>query len=203
MPVFVFASTSSAYGTTQQIPFVETDPCNGPLAPYSATKRAGELVGYTYHHNYGLPFTALRFFTVYGPRNRPDMMAFKVIDNLFFDRPVPLFNGGRMFRDWTFVGDIARGVVAAVDRRLGFEVINLGRGEPISLEDFIGCIEALAGRKANLVSAPAPDTDMVSTHADISKAIRLLDYRPTTAVPEGVRQLWHWYQAAILGKVPV
>lgn len=198
LPVFAFASTSSAYGATTRIPFVEDDPCNGPLAPYAASKRAGELLGFSYHHNFKLPFTALRFFTVYGPRNRPDMMAFKVIDNIFFGRDVPLFNGGKMYRDWTYVGDIVQGLLAAVDRPLGFEVINLGRGEPVGLADFIACIESLAGRKANLQPAPAPDTDMISTHADISKARRLLGYDPKTSVPEGVARLWTWYQKAIL-----
>ena len=198
LPTFAFASTSSAYGVTTRIPFVEDDPCNGPLAPYAASKRAGELLGFSYHHNFKIPFTALRFFTVYGPRNRPDMMAYKVIDNLFFGRDVPLFNEGKMYRDWTFVDDIVQGLLAAVDRPLGFETINLGRGEPVCLADFVGCIEQLAGRKANLKSAPAPDTDMISTHADISKARRLLGYQPTTSVPEGVRRLWDWYQRAIL-----
>lgn len=198
LPTFAFASTSSAYGSTTRIPFVEDDPCNGPLAPYAASKRAVELLGFSYHHNFKIPFTALRFFTVYGPRNRPDMMAYKVIDNIFSGREVPLFNGGQMFRDWTFVTDIAQGLIAAVDRPLGFEVINLGRGEPVSLADFIACIETLAGRKAHLKPAPAPDTDMISTHADISKARRLLGYHPTTSVPEGVERLWNWYQKAIL-----
>jgi UDP-glucuronate 4-epimerase len=200
LPVVVFASTSSAYGNTTQIPFVESDPCNGPLAPYAATKRAGELMGYSYWYNFKLPFTALRFFTVCGPRNRPDMMAFKVIDNLFSGREVPLYNGGQMYRDWTYVTDIAQGVCQAVERPLGFEAINIGRGEPVCLADFVAAIEALAGRRANLTPAPAPDTDMISTHADISKARRLLDYSPTTSVPEGVRQLWDWYRAEITSK---
>ena len=198
LPVFVFASTSSAYGATTRIPFVEDDPCNGPLAPYSATKRAGELLGFSYHHNYKLPFTALRFFTVYGPRNRPDMMAYKVIDNMILNRSVPLYNGGRMYRDWTYVGDIVKGLVAAADRPLGFEVINLGRGEPVCLADFIGCLEKLVGRKAQLTPAPAPDTDMISTHADIGKARQLLGYEPTIGVPEGVERLWRWYQARVI-----
>jgi UDP-glucuronate 4-epimerase len=200
LPTFVFASTSSAYGATTRIPFVEDDPCNGPLAPYAASKRAAELLGFCYHHNFKIPFTALRFFTVYGPRNRPDMMAFKVIDNIFTGQGVPLFNGGRMSRDWTFVGDIAQGLVRAVDRPVGYEVINLGRGEPVGLLEFIENIERLAGRKARLTPAPAPDTDMISTHADISKARRLLGYEPTTSVPEGVERLWLWYQAAILNR---
>ena len=196
LPTVVFASTSSAYGNTTQIPFVETDACNGPLAPYAATKRAGELLGYTYAHNFKLPFTALRFFTVYGPRGRPDMMAYKVLDSIFLGRDVPLYNGGQMHRDWTYVGDIAQGVCQAAERPLGFEVINIGRGEPVCLADFVAEIEGIAGKKANLTPAPAPDTDMISTHADISKARRLLDYRPTTSVPEGVRKLWEWYQTS-------
>ena len=198
----MFASTSSAYGATTRIPFVEDDPCNGPLAPYAATKRAGELLGYSYHHNYKLPFTALRFFTVYGPRNRPDMMAYKVLDNMIFNRSVPLYNGGRMHRDWTYVGDIVKGLIAAADRPLGFEVINLGRGEPVCLSDFIGCLEKLVGRRANLTPAPAPDTDMISTHADIGKARRLLGYHPTIGVPEGVERLWRWYERRILPATP-
>src|SRR5262249_40164230 len=126
---FVFATTSSVYGATTQIPFVETDPCDRPLAPYAASKRAAEMLGFTYHHLYGLPFTGLRFFTVYGPRNRPDMMAFKVLDNIFFDRQVPLYNQGQVRRDWTYIDDIVTGVVAAADRPLGYELINLGRGQ--------------------------------------------------------------------------
>lgn len=200
LPTFVFASTSSAYGTTTRIPFVEDDPCNGPLAPYAASKRAGELLGFSYHHNFKIPFTALRFFTVYGPRNRPDMMAYKVIDNIFTGRQVPLFNGGQMHRDWTYVGDIVSGIVSAVVRPCGFTAINLGRGEPVCLADFVACIERLTGRKANLTPAPAPDTDMISTHADISKARQLLDYQPTTSVPAGVERLWTWYQKAVLSR---
>ena len=123
---FVLASTSSVYGATQVIPFVETDLCDRPLAPYPATKRAAEMMAFTYHHLYGQNVTVLRFFTVYGPRNRPDMMAYKVLDNIFFGREVPLYNQGQMYRDWTYVGDIAAGVVAAADRPLGYETINLG-----------------------------------------------------------------------------
>jgi UDP-glucuronate 4-epimerase len=198
LPAFVFATTSSAYGATQQIPFVESDPCNTPLAPYAASKRAAELLGYTYHHLYRLPFTALRFFTVYGPRGRPDMMAYKVVDNIFFGRAVPLYNQGQMHRDWTYVDDIVAGVVAAVDRPLAYEVINLGRGEPVLVADFVALIEKLAGRKANLVPAPMPDTDMPSTYADVGKARRLLGYAPRVSVEEGVTRFWTWYQQAVL-----
>jgi UDP-glucuronate 4-epimerase len=197
---FVFASTSSVYGATERIPFIEDDPCDRPLAPYAASKRAGEMLGFTYHHLHRMNFTALRFFTVYGPRGRPDMMAYKVADNITVGREVPIYNGGQMHRDWTFVGDIVQGVVAAADRPLGFEVMNIGRGEPTLLADFIGLIEELAGRKAALIPAPMPDADIAYTHADISKARRLLGYEPKTSVREGVAAFWQWYQTAVLSQ---
>jgi UDP-glucuronate 4-epimerase len=195
---FVFASTSSVYGANAPTPFVETDPCDRPLAPYAASKRAAEILGFTYHHLYKLNFTALRFFTVYGPRNRPDMMAYMVVDNIFFGREVPLYNQGQVWRDWTYVDDIVAGVIAAGDRPLGYEIINLGRGEPVLLADFVKRIEELTGRKANFVPAPLPDTDVPSTHADISKARRLLGYQPRISVPEGVARFWQWYQGRVL-----
>jgi UDP-glucuronate 4-epimerase len=200
---FVLASTSSVYGDTRQIPFVETDPCDRPMAPYAASKRAAELLGYTYRHVHGLRFTGLRFFTVYGPRGRPDMMAYKVMDNIFFGKQVPLYNGGRMHRDWTYVGDIVQGILGAVDHPQDYELINLGRGEPVLLADFVRLIEELTGRRANLVDAPMPDTDIPSTHADIGKARRLLGYDPHVSVREGVTRLWEWYREAVLGgRVP-
>lgn len=197
-PTFVLASTSSIYGATRVIPFIETDPGDKPMSPYASSKRAAELLGYTYHHLYHIPFTVLRFFTVYGPRGRPDMMAYKVMDNIFFGKETPLFNNGQMHRDWTYIEDIVQGVVAALDRPLGYEIINLGRGEPVLLADFVGLLEQWAGRKSKLTPAPMPDTDIPYTFADISKAQRLLGYAPATSVAEGVRQLWHWYQQAIL-----
>ena len=202
MPIFILASTSSVYGNTNQIPFVETDPCGRPLAPYAASKRAAELLGFSYHHLYGLDVTVLRFFTVYGPRGRPDMMAYKVADSIFLGRNVPLFNGGQMFRDWTFVGDIATGVVAATERPLGYEILNLGRGEPVLLADFVHSIEELTGRKANLTPAPPPDTDMLSTHADTTKAAQLLGYHPMVSVGEGVQRFMDWYERAVRHQPP-
>jgi UDP-glucuronate 4-epimerase len=196
-PRFVFSSTSSVYGASSQIPFVETDPCDRPLAPYAASKRAAEMLGYSYHHLHGLQFTALRFFTVYGPRNRPDMMAYKLAESIFAGREVPLYNDGQIYRDWTFVGDIVRGVLAAVDRPLGYEVINLGRGEPVLLADFVRLVEERTGRRARLVPALKPDEDMPYTSADISKARRLLDYDPQVSVAEGVARLLEWYQRAV------
>lgn len=197
-PTFVFASTSSVYGNTPRVPFQEGDPCERPLAPYAASKRAGELLGYSYHHLFGLAFTAVRFFTVYGPRGRPDMMAYKVLDNIFFSRTVPLYNSGDMRRDWTFVTDIVRGVVNAVDRPLGYEVVNLGRGEPVSLKEFVHVLEEYVGRRASLVSVPMMKADVASTCADVSKARTLLGYDPQWSVKDGLRQFWTWYQTHVL-----
>jgi len=196
----VFASTSSVYGDTRQIPFLETDPCDRPLAPYPASKRAAEMLGFSYHHLYGQNFTALRFFTVYGPRGRPDMMAYKVLDNIFTGREVPLYNDGQMYRDWTYVEDIVGGILAAVDRSVGYETINLGRGEPVLLADFVRLIEELAGKQAHLIPSPMPHADIPYTYADIDKARRLLGYDPQISVPEGVARFWAWYQQAVLGQ---
>lgn len=200
LPTFVFASTSSVYGNTKQIPFIEQDAADRPLAPYAASKRGGELLGYSYHHLYGLAFTALRFFTVYGPRGRPDMMAYKVLDNIFTGREVPLYNSGQMHRDWTFVSDIVQGIVGAVDRPLGYEVINLGRGQPVLLAEFVKMIEQLAGKQANLVPTPMVEADMAYTYADITKAQELLGYDPKLSVKEGVSQFWEWYKQIVLSQ---
>ena len=199
-PTFVLASTSSVYGNTKVIPFIPEDHCDRPLAPYAASKRASELLGYTYHHLYHVDCTVLRFFTVYGPRGRPDMMAYKVLDNIFTGCEVPLYNNGQMHRDWTYVGDIVSGLVAAVDRPLGYDILNLGRGEPVLLADFVKGIEQLAGREAHLVPAPMLDADISYTFADISKTQRLLGYAPSVSVPEGVARFWEWYQTAVLKK---
>jgi UDP-glucuronate 4-epimerase len=200
-PNIVFASTSSAYGATKRVPFEESDPSDRPLAPYPASKRSAELLGFSYHHLHGLDFTALRFFTVYGPRGRPDMMAYKVFDTMRLGVEVPLYNGGQMYRDWTYVTDIVAGIIAASDRRLGFEIINLGRGEPVLLADFVTSLEELAGHKARLVSAPMMDADVAYTYADISKARSLLGYEPKVSVAAGVRRFFDWYVANV-GEFP-
>lgn len=194
---FVFASTSSVYGATKQIPFIETDPCDRPMVPYSASKRAAELMGYSYHNLYDVNFTAVRFFTVYGPRGRPDMMAFKVLDSIYNGTMVPLNNGGDMSRDWTFISDIVSGVVAAALRPSGYQVVNLGRGEPASLRDFVGLIEKAVGKSAHFEDAPIPTGDIKSTHADVTRARELLDYDPTVSVEEGVERFVEWYRKAV------
>ena len=195
---FVFASTSSVYGNTKHLPFVETDPCNQPLAPYPASKRAVELMGYTYHHLHGLNFTALRFFNVYGPRGRPDMMPFIVTDSTVNQREIVLFDRGQMKRDWTYIDDIVSGIIAALDQPLGYELINLGRGEPIFMTDFVEIIERLVGQKAILATPPAPLSEPKITFADIDKARRLLRYNPQTSLRVGLCKFWEWYQGAVI-----
>lgn len=191
---FVFASTSSVYGDTKQIPFIETDVCDRPLQPYSAAKRAAEMLGFTYHHLFGLNFTATRFFTVYGRASRPDMMAYLVADSITHGKEIPLYDNGEMWRDWTHAGDITDGLVLAIDKPLGYEVINLGRGEPTKLRDFVDMIEELVGGKANIVATPKIKADVVKTWANIDKAKNLLGYDPKVSILDGVRDFVDWYK---------
>ena len=191
---FIYGSTSSVYGNTTRLPFIETDPCDRPLQPYAAAKRAAEILGHTYHYLFGQNFTALRFFTVYGPNGRPDMMAYLVADSITKGKQIPLYDGGRMYRNWTYVDDTVAGVAAALDRPLGYEIINLGQDQPVLLADFVGMMEELSGRKANVVATPRLPADVTSNEADISKARRLLDYDPRVPVAEGVRRFWEWYR---------
>jgi len=197
--VFVFASTSSIYGHTQQIPFVETDPCNHALAPYPASKKAVEVMGYTYHNLHQLNFTAVRFFSVYGPRSRPDMMPYMVTDRIMTGQTITLFNAGQMKRDWTYVQDVVGGLVAALGRPVGYEIVNLGRGEPVLMSDFVTIIEELTGAKANLENAPAPASEPETNFANIEKFRTLFGYNPQTPISDGLARLWQWYQRDVMG----
>ncbi|MBN1994025.1 MAG: NAD-dependent epimerase/dehydratase family protein [Anaerolineae bacterium] len=196
--VFVFASTSSVYGHTTQLPFIETDPCNLPLAPYPASKKAGEVLGYTYYNLHQLNFTAVRFFSVYGPRGRPDMMPFMVTDKIVKGEEIKLFDAGQMKRDWTYIDDIVGGIIAALERPLGYRIINLGRGEPVLMADFVNIIEELVGKRAVLATPPAPPSEPKITFANVDQARRLLDYQPQTSVGEGLAQLWAWYRREVM-----
>jgi UDP-glucuronate 4-epimerase len=199
---FVFASTSSAYGATTRLPFREDDPADRPLAPYPASKRAAELLGHAYHHLHGTPFTALRFFTVYGPRGRPDMLTYRLVDAIRTGIPITLYDGGRMTRDWTFVSDTVSGIVAATDAELGYEIVNLGRGAPELVSDFIAAFERITGRKVPWIEAPKPEADVDKTHADIDKARRLLGYAPRVEIEEGARRTLEWYERAVAPLAP-
>jgi UDP-glucuronate 4-epimerase len=191
---FVFASTSSAYGNTEQLPFLETDPSNLPLAPYPASKKAIEVMGHTYTNLHDMNFTAVRFFSVYGPRGRPDMMPFMVTDRIYREVPITLFDAGRMKRDWTYIDDIVSGVMLALEAELGFEIINLGRGEPVLMSDFVSVVEGLIGKPAILETPDAPASEPKITFANIDKAQQLLGYSPRTPVKAGLEKLWHWYR---------
>jgi UDP-glucuronate 4-epimerase len=196
---FIFSSTSSIYGRSERLPFSESASCNRPLAPYPATKKACEVLGYTYHNLHRLDFTAVRFFSVYGPRGRPDMMPYMVIDRTFRGETITLYEAGRMQRDWTYIDDIVAGVVAAVDRPSGYEIINLGRGEPMWMDEFVRLVEGLVGKKAILTTPPAPRSEPQILAASIDKARQLLDYRPDTPVAEGMQRMWQWYQGEAAG----
>ena len=194
---FVFASSSSVYGADSPVPFREDDPCPRPISPYAATKRAGELLCYTYHHLYDLPCTCLRFFTVYGPRGRPDMAPYLFTRGVFDGEPLKMFGDGTTYRDYTYVDDIVAGVVAALDADFPYEIINLGNSQTVMLRDFIEIVEELVGRKANVVPMPPQPGDVPRTYADVSKARRLLGYDPKTPFVEGMARFVEWYRREV------
>jgi UDP-glucuronate 4-epimerase len=198
VPHFVFASTSSVYGRTGKLPFREDDPLGHPLAPYPATKIAGEVMGHAYYNMFDLSFIALRFFSVYGPRGRPDMMPYHITDCVVHEQMLTLYEAGNMYRDWTYVDDIVSGTLAAADRPVGYQVINLGRGEPVRMAEFVQLVEKLVGRKAWMSTPPAPASEPLITYADLAKARDHLEYNPTISVDEGMRRFWEWYQAEVL-----
>lgn len=193
---FVFASSSSVYGNVKDIPFREDARVDRPVSPYAATKAAGELYCHNYYHLYGISTTALRFFTVYGPRQRPDMAIHKFTRLIAEGKPVPFFGDGSTRRDYTYIDDIVAGVLAAVDRDLGFEIVNLGESATTTLAELVALIETHLGKKARLDRQPMPPGDVLQTCADISKARRLLGYNPSTPVERGIREFIRWYQAS-------
>lgn len=190
---FVFASTSSVYGSNTKMPFSEDDRVDHPISPYSATKRAGELLCYTYHHLYKIPMVCLRFFTVYGPWGRPDMALFKFAKAIRACEPIEVYNGGAMRRDFTYVEDIVRGVLAALERPFEYEIFNLGNSNTVELNRFIECIEHELGKKAIRNLLPLQPGDVSASHADISKAKQLLDFSPKTNIEEGIHHFVEWY----------
>jgi UDP-glucuronate 4-epimerase len=189
----VQASTSSLYAG-QPMPFVETLPVNTPISPYAASKKAAEVMAYTYHKLYGIDVSIVRYFTVFGPAGRPDMMPFRFINWILNGDEIQLFGDGSASRDFTYVEDIAKGTVAAL-KPLGYEILNLGGGkEPISVNQAISMIEELTGKTARIKQLPAQSADMESTWADISKAEALLDWRPDIGFEEGLRRTIAWHR---------
>jgi UDP-glucuronate 4-epimerase len=191
---FVFASSSSVYGVANRTPFSEEDPADFPISPYAATKRAGELLCYTYHHLYGLPVTCLRFFTVYGPRQRPEMAIHKFTRLIDSGRPVPVFGDGSSRRDFTYISDAVQGVVRALATPQPYEILNIGKSQTTELRDLVAKIETALGKKAQIQVMPLQAGDVPLTFADVSKAKRLLGYEPQTSIEEGLKKFVEWYR---------
>jgi UDP-glucuronate 4-epimerase len=194
-PLCVLASTGSVYGSSTPVPFKEDARADRPLAPYPASKRAMELMAHSHHHLFGMPVTIARFFNVYGPHGRPDMMPWQWSVAIHRGEPITLFNGGRMKRDWTYVDDIVAGFVAALDRPFGYEIVNLGCSCPVENLQFVRVLEELIGKKPIVKEVPAPPSEPIETYADVGKARRLLGYEPKTNVEEGLRRFVEWMRA--------
>jgi UDP-glucuronate 4-epimerase len=193
--LFLFASSSSVYGSNERVPFREDDDIHHPVSPYAATKRAGELHSFTYHHLYGIPTTCLRFFTVYGPRQRPEMAIHKFVRAVLERKPVPFYGDGSTRRDYTYVDDIVDGVMRALDRCEGYEIYNLGESATTSLAELVEMIGEACGLEPILDRQPLQPGDVAITYADVSKARERLGYRPSTSVRDGLSRFLAWYRA--------
>ncbi len=193
---FVFGSSSSVYGENEKVPFAEDDPVAKPISPYAATKAAGELLCHTYSHLFGVRTVALRFFTVYGARQRPDLAIHKFARLISKGEPIPVFGDGTTRRDYTYVDDIIAGVRAAMDYEgSDYEVFNLGESRTVELRELIALIERELGRKAVIDRQPTQPGDVPRTFADVSKARRLLGYDPQTPIEEGIRRFVEWFKS--------
>ncbi len=191
---FVFASSSSVYGINEKVPFAEEDPVERPISPYATTKRAGELLCFNYHHLYGLKTACLRFFTVYGPAQRPEMAIAKFTDLLARGAVVPLYGNGSTRRDYTYIDDIVDGIVASRDLAPGFEIFNLGGSETTRLIDLVHWIAGELGIEPRVELLAEQPGDVPITFADVSKAKRLLGYSPRVPIREGLRRYVAWYR---------
>lgn len=190
---FVLTSSSSVYGSTPKIPFLETDSVDRPISPYAATKKATELLGHVYHHVYGLNVNVIRPFTVYGPSGRPDMVPFMFTKLVDEGGEVKRFGDGSMKRDFTFVGDLSDGVISACDKIFGYEIFNLGNSNPVELGHFIEVVESVVGKKANIKEYSVPPTEVPITYADLSKSKEMLGYEPKVKIEEGMAIFAEWY----------
>jgi UDP-glucuronate 4-epimerase len=193
---FVFGSSSSVYGNNEKVPFSETDSVDRPISPYAATKRACELICHTYHHLYDVSVLSLRFFTVYGPRQRPDLAIRKFTELMLRGHTIPFYGDGSSQRDYTWIDDILQGVMAALDRTAAvpaeFEIINLGESQTTSLEKLVALVAQAVGVEPRLERLPMQPGDVNTTFADITKARRLLNYRPSTTIEVGIPRFVEW-----------
>lgn len=189
---FIFASSSSVYGNNKKVPFNEIDNVDNPISPYAATKKAGELICYTYSNLYGIDVSVLRFFTVYGPRQRPDLAIHKFAKMIQDEEPIPVFGDGSMRRDFTYIDDIVDGIVASIEHCKGYEIFNLGESRPVRLDSLIEKIERAVGKKALINRLPQQPGDVEQTYADITKARDRLGYNPRTEIAEGLQKFVEW-----------
>ena len=194
---FVFGSSSSVYGINAKVPFSEEDPIRQPISPYAATKAAGELLCHTYTHLYGIRCVCLRFFTVYGARQRPDLAIHKFARLMTEGKPIPVFGDGTTRRDYTYIDDIIAGVVASMDYNTSdYEVFNLGESQTVELRKLISLLEKSLDTQAIIERFPPQPGDVPQTFADVSKARRLLGYNPTTKIEEGIQRFVEWFREA-------
>lgn len=193
---FIFASSSSVYGNQQKVPFSEDDTVTCPISVYASTKQAGEALCYTYHHLYSININCLRFFTVYGPRGRPDMAPHIFTSRILQGKKIKLFdnNPSTISRDFTFVSDIVDGIARTFKYNSGFEIINLGYGDPIKVIDFLSIIEELSGKTAKIEFIGQKPYDVRTTYADISKAKRKLGFKPRVGINEGLEKFFNWFK---------
>lgn len=197
---FIFGSSSSVYGLNGKVPFSEDDPTDLQASPYATAKKAGELYCRTYHHLYGIPTTILRFFTVYGPRQRPDMAIRKFTELMSEGKPIPMFGDGTSERDYTYIDDCIDGIMAAIERPFDFEVFNLGSSTTVKLKDLIGLIAEKLGVNPKIEQLPEQAGDVPITYADISKAGSLLGYNPKVSLEDGIERSVKWYIAERLAQ---
>ncbi|MCC7293678.1 MAG: GDP-mannose 4,6-dehydratase [Phycisphaerales bacterium] len=191
---FIFASSSSVYGNNRKVPFHEDDPVDHPISPYAATKKAGELICHTFHHLYGMPITCLRFFTVYGPRCRPDLAIAKFTRLIDRGEPVPMFGDGSMRRDFTHINDILDGIQRAVEKCSGFHIYNLGESRPIELRHMIDVISQSIGKPARIERHAQPPGDVDVTYADVTRAKVELGYDPKMEFEQGIADYVAWFR---------
>ena len=191
---FIFASSSSVYGENQRVPFKEEDLDIQPISPYGVTKRAGELLCYSYHHLYGMNIACLRIFTAYGPRQRPEMAIHKFTRLIDQGEKIPIYGDGSSRRDYTYIDDLVDGILGVIRYHNGFEIYNLGESQTTSLKELIRLIEEAFGKKANLEMLEPQPGDVSTTYADITKAKRMLKYQPNVRMEEGIKRFVEWYK---------
>ncbi len=192
---FIFASSSSVYGIGSRIPFSESEPVRTPASPYAASKIAGEALAHTYHHLYGLDVIVLRYFTVYGPRQRPDLAIHKFARLIWTGKPIPVYGDpGKSARDYTFIDDIINGTIACMERLTGYHILNLGRSDMITIEHLVRLLEQALERPAKIDYLPPQPGDLSVTCADISRARTLIGYNPTVSIETGIARFAEWFK---------